>query len=171
MHFNEGPMPKLIRPKITDTFIREVNIQYRTIAVKQLRINQAYQAADFIRTILVDNSREQCVVLYLDALCQVTCYSIVSIGDANFAPVSPREVFQRAVMVGAVSLILAHNHPSGNLFPSQSDHNITDVIDKAGKILDIKLLDHIIVTDTGYFSIGHERSTTKRSVHPTSINQ
>ncbi|MFN9292342.1 MAG: JAB domain-containing protein, partial [Planctomyces sp.] len=81
------------------------------------------QAAAFIRSILSDNSREHFVALYLDGAHRIACYSIVSIGTANSCPVHPRKVLQRAILCGAVSLLVAHNHPSGVLTPSREDIN------------------------------------------------
>jgi len=109
--------------------------------------------ADFVRSILTDNSREHFVALYLDGAHQVTSYSIVSIGTANASMVHPREVFQRAILAGAVSIIIAHNHPSGVLTPSDEDHKVTQRLKDAGDILGIKLLDHIIISDHSQKSI------------------
>ena len=103
--------------------------------------------ADFVRSVLTDNSREHCVALYLDGAHQVVSYSIISIGTANMSVVHPREVFQRAILAGAISIIIAHNHPSGVLTPSDEDHKVTKRLKDAGEILGIKLLDHLIVTD------------------------
>jgi hypothetical protein len=101
--------------------------------------------ADFVRSVLTDNSREHCVALYLDGAHQVVSYSIISIGTANMSVVHPREVFQRAILAGAISIIIAHNHPSGVLTPSDEDHKVTQRLKDAGEILGIKLLDHLIL--------------------------
>ncbi|TWU37525.1 hypothetical protein Q31b_43130 [Novipirellula aureliae] len=140
-------------PEIEDHFIREVNVNYRTTAETRIKITKAADIAEFVRSVMTDNSREHCVALYLDGSHHVASYSIISIGSANSAPVAPREVFQRAVLIGAVSLILAHNHPSGSLDPSPQDHDITKRLKDAGEILGISLLDHVIVTDHGYVSL------------------
>lgn len=110
-------------------------------------------AADFVRSILLDNSREHFVALYLDSNHQVACYSIVAIGSTNQCLLHPREVFQRAILSGAVAMIVAHNHPSGNLTPSNEDIKSTTRLKEAGELLGISLLDHLIVSDTGYESI------------------
>jgi len=109
--------------------------------------------ADFVRSVLTDNSREHCVALYLDGAHQVVSYSIISIGTANMSVVHPREVFQRAILAGAISIIIAHNHPSGVLTPSDEDHKVTQRLKDAGEILGIKLLDHLIVSDVANVSI------------------
>jgi len=137
----------------TDTFVREVRATYLTTSSPQFVIQGPEEAAEFVRSVLTDNSREHFVALYLDGASQVACYSIVSIGTANASMVHPREVFQRAVLAGAISIIVAHNHPSGNLTPSSADEEITKRLKSAGDILGIKLLDHLIVSDQSFFSL------------------
>lgn len=74
-------------------------------------------------------------------------------GTVNGAILSPREVFQKALLLGAVSIILTHNHPSGDPTPSENDISITNKIKKSGELIDIKLLDHIIVAKDGWLSM------------------
>ena len=149
-------MSKAKTTKIKDNYIREVSVNYRTTADERIKIKDARQVADFVRSVLTDNSREHCIALYLDSANQIASYSIVSIGGANSAPLAPREVFQRAVLVGAISIILSHNHPSGSLTPSDADRILTISMKKAGEVLGIEILDHVIVTDHGYISLREE---------------
>lgn len=76
----------------------------------------------------------------------------ISHGDLSTSLVHPREVFKRALLNNAASVILAHNHPSGSLNPSESDKAITERLRVAGELLGVSVLDHIIVSRTGYFS-------------------
>ena len=76
-----------------------------------------------------------------------------TLGLVNQCSVHPREVFKMAVQLSATSIILVHNHPSGNLTPSQEDIQVTKKLCEAGKILDIPVLDHIIITDESFYSI------------------
>ena len=140
-------------PQYTDTFIREVRATYQQTTSAVSGIKGPDDVAEFVRSILTDNSREHFVALYLDGAHQVAGYSIVSIGTANSAMAHPREVFQRAILAGAISIIIAHNHPSGVLTPSDEDHKVTQRLKDAGEILGIRLLDHLIVTDAGHQSI------------------
>ena len=96
---------------------------------------------------------EHFVALYLNGQHQVAAYSIVSIGTANQAPVSPREVFQRAVLTGAISIVVAHNHPSKSTVPSHEDRAVTTRLREAGELLGIKVLDHVIVTNSAFLSM------------------
>jgi DNA repair protein RadC len=145
--------PQLI---IQDTFIREARVNYLHSEHVMFKITGAIDVAKFVRSVLTDNSREHLVALYLDAQHQVAAYSIVSIGSANYAPVTPREVFQRAVLVGAISIVVAHNHPSGSPTPSDDDRAVTKRLSESGNLLGIKLLDHVIVTDRTHCSLRDE---------------
>ena len=79
-----------------------------------------------------------------------------TLGLVNQCSVHPREVFKMAVQLSATSIILVHNHPSGNLNPSQADKSLTEKLRDAGKILDINVLDHLIITEESYFSFADE---------------
>ena len=149
-------MPKKNRKEsqsFTDCFIREVRVNYLPTTTAPFAISGPERVVQFVRSILLDNSREQVVALYLDGGHKVVAHSIIAVGSANFSPVHPREIFQRAVLVGATAVILAHNHPSGDVTPSQEDRTLTKRIHQAGLILGIKLLDHVIVTDSSFCSL------------------
>jgi DNA repair protein RadC len=89
----------------------------------------------------------------LDGNHSIAAYNVVSVGTATSTVVHPREVFQPAILAGAVSIIVAHNHPSGSIEPSQEDFKATDQLKQASKLLGIKLLDHIIVGEKdSYYS-------------------
>ena len=99
-----------------------------------------------------DQKKEHFVVFYLDTRNQEIKREIISIGCLNANLVHPREVFEPAVKTLAASLIVAHNHPSGNLEPSQEDIDLTKRLAGAGKLLGIELLDHVIVSKDGFSS-------------------
>ena len=80
----------------------------------------------------------------------------LSVGGITAALVDVRLIYKKAIERGATSMILCHNHPSGNLVPSQSDILLTKKVIKGGVILDIKVLDHIIVAEQGYYSFADE---------------
>jgi DNA repair protein RadC len=99
-----------------------------------------------------DQKKEHFVVFYLDTRNQEIKREIISIGCLNANLVHPREVFEPAVKNLAASVIVAHNHPSGNLEPSQEDIDLTKRLAGAGKLLGIELLDHVIVSKEGFSS-------------------
>ena len=96
--------------------------------------------------------KEHFIVFYLDSRNQEIEQEIISVGSLNASLVHPREVFEPAVRIHAAQVILAHNHPSGNPEPSRDDLEINRRLVEAGKILGIEVIDHIIVTATGYLS-------------------
>ena len=135
-------------------FIREVKVRYGRRNKVESSIISSHSAASFIRKrVIQEDNKEHFVLLCLDGSHSVVAYNLVSIGTANYSVVHPREVFQPALLAGAVSIIVAHNHPSGNLTPSEADINVTEQLSAAGKLLGIKLLDHIILSDCDHISL------------------
>jgi len=98
-------------------------------------------------------TEENLWLITLDTKHNITGIFTVSTGSLNASIVHPREVFKRAVLQNAASIIICHNHPSGDPAPSQDDVNITKRLYDAGKILGIELLDHIIIGDNRYTSL------------------
>lgn len=130
--------------------VREVVIQYRGRALRApAAISTPRDAADLARRIVKDDAREHFCVLYLDGRHRPIAHSVLSIGTATASLVHPREVFQSAVLLGSVAVILLHNHPSGNPTPSCEDRELTERLVKAGNLLGIAILDHIIWTRRG----------------------
>lgn len=100
-----------------------------------------------------NSKKEHFVVFYLDTQSKLIERQIISIGTLNASLVHPREVFEPAVGLHAAAIIAAHNHPSGELKPSKDDLAITRRLAEAGKILGIELIDHVIVTNSGFLSL------------------
>ena len=96
--------------------------------------------------------REHFVAITLDGASRVIDTHIISIGTLNQSLVHPREVFYPAIKDKAASIILAHNHPSGQLHPSRADKQVTTRLKDAGKLIGIDVVDHIILTPDGYYS-------------------
>jgi DNA repair protein RadC len=132
--------------------VREVVVNYRGRRRPSVLIDSATVVAHHIRKALPDNSREHIVALYLDAGHKLIGFAVTSTGTANMCQVHPREIFQRAVLLGAVAIVIGHNHPSGQPNPSQEDDKVTQAIKEGGTLLGIKLLDHVIVTQSRHFS-------------------
>jgi len=101
----------------------------------------------------VSKRQEHFIVVTLNGSHAVINVRVVSIGLVNRTVVHPREIFYPAVQDNAVAIIVAHNHPSGNLEPSKEDIEITDKVKKAGEIMGIQLLDHLIISKNGLFSL------------------
>ncbi len=99
------------------------------------------------------NKKENFIVLYLNARNQVIDKETISIGTLNANIVHPREVFKPALANSAANIVLVHNHPSGDPSPSQDDLQLTNRIVKAGELMGIEVLDHVIVTEKDYCSL------------------
>jgi len=100
--------------------------------------------------------KEYFKIILLDTKNKVLDIKTISIGSLNSSIVHPREVFLEAVVKSSASIILLHNHPSGEVQPSREDINITNRLIKAGEIMGIKVLDHIIIGDGTYLSFKEE---------------
>jgi len=115
-------------------------------------IRTAKQAYGYLKD-MRDLPKEHLRGIYLNSRHQVIHDEVISIGSLTANIVHPREVFRPALEYSAVAVILAHNHPSGTAKPTQSDIDITTQLVKAGRILGIDLLDHIVVTKSRFTSI------------------
>ena len=108
--------------------------------------------AGFLKALLKDKSHEQFVAVYLNQSNKLLCHKIISTGGITGTVADPRIILKTALEEGATSIILSHNHPSGSLKPSMADEQLTQKIKQAAALMDIKILDHIIVSNEGYFS-------------------
>lgn len=106
---------------------------------------------------IVESKKEHFISFYLDSRNQEIKREIISIGILNANLVHPREVFEQAVKCSAYQIIVAHNHPSDDLTPSDPDIAITQRLIKAGEILGIELLDHVIVSKRGFLSFKEKK--------------
>jgi DNA repair protein RadC len=100
--------------------------------------------------------QEHFIVITLNGTHEPITLSLVFIGLVNRTIIHPREVFSRAIQDGSVAVIVAHNHPSGQLKPSEQDLDVTRNLSEAGEIIGIHLLDHLIFNKKGYFSFRKE---------------
>jgi len=138
------------------SMVGEIKLSYKkkkNLSSDKIRYSQDMVA--FIRKVFPDNlinHREYAYAIYLNRCNRILGYFQISSGGLSATIIDPKIVFQAALLANANAIILFHNHPSGFLDPSCHDINITEKIRAAGKMLDIQLLDHIILTDTGYYS-------------------
>lgn len=121
------------------------------------KISSPKDSVNLLRQFLENKDREEFIVTCLDSKNQPTCINICSIGTLNASLIHPREVFKTAILSNAASIIVSHNHPSGNPSPSNEDISITKRIKETGELLGIQLLDHIIIGENHkYFSLKEE---------------
>lgn len=142
------------------SIVGEVQLSYsKKQGTEARKIKSSKDIVAFIREIFPTeqiNHREYVYVIFLDRANQILGYFMISSGGISGTVIDPKIVFQSALLSNSSSIILFHNHPSGNLNPSEADKQITQKIANAGKFLDISLLDHIIITETSYFSFADE---------------
>jgi len=101
---------------------------------------------------LKTSKREKFVALYLNNRMRLIKRLFISVGTVSSSIVHPREVFKPAVELNASNVAVAHNHPSGDHLPSEEDVRITQKLQEAGEVMGIPVVDHIIISDNGYFS-------------------
>lgn len=125
--------------------VDELVLEFGTICYSSLA------AARIINKYLEGADREHLIVLLLNTKNKIIGINTVHVGSLNSSMVHPREVFKPAILGNAASIIVAHNHPSGEVFPSSEDLEVTRDLKEAGKILGIEVLDHIIVGNVEEF--------------------
>ena len=113
-------------------------------------------AYNMMRRHLVDLNHEEFWIILLGRASKVLGKELISKGGLSGTVADPKIIFHVALQHQASGIILIHNHPSGNLKPSQSDISLTKKLSEAGRMLDIQVFDHLIISDNGYFSFGDE---------------
>jgi len=134
--------------------VKQVKENAAEYPVKNI-IKQPEDVIEFVKVVLDLNSEavEKFGILTLNMKNKVAGVHIISIGSLNEAIVHPREVYKAAILNNAAAIILFHNHPSGDTEPSANDIDVTQTLIKAGKIMGIKVIEHVIVGENGkYFS-------------------
>ncbi len=118
-------------------------------------LNNFDAVISYLHVAMAHEPREQMRVLFLDNRLQLICDEVIHEGSIATVACEPREIIRRALEVGAASLILAHNHPSGNPEPSRPDVQMTRSVADAARVLGIALHDHIVISRTGHASLRH----------------
>ena len=117
------------------------------------KITSPTDAYEMGRNFMDGADREELVVCCLDTKNQPLAINVVSIGSLNSSVIHPREVFKAAILSNSASIILYHNHPSGDPTPSTEDYAATQRIVECGKLMGIELLDHVIIGDGSFYSM------------------
>jgi DNA repair protein RadC len=119
-------------------------------------VSNSGDIARYLQTKLKDHRHEVFAVLFLNRANKINHFEIVSEGGITGTVADPRIILRKALEEDAVNIILCHNHPSGSLKPSRADEDLTKKIKEAARLLDITVLDHIIVSEDGYYSFADE---------------
>jgi DNA repair protein RadC len=112
--------------------------------------------AHYLKPLLADYRHEVFAVVFLNRANKISHFEIISEGGITGTVADPRIILKKALQEDAVGLVLCHNHPSGSLRPSKADEDLTNKIKQAATLFDIRLLDHIIVSNEGYYSFADE---------------
>ena len=136
-------------PIVTTRLVRERDFTF----AEREQVTSPQDAALILQDYFRDKDREEFLICLLDTANAFVGLSVVSIGGLAASIVEPRQVFKTAVLANAAAIILAHNHPSGNLEPSREDIRITRQLVEAGKLMSIPVHDHLIITTDGYTSL------------------
>ena len=142
-----------------DYTVGEVELTYKSTSKSR---NKIYSSEDAYKYLLPTYKKgticykEYFKVLFLNQANQILGYTLISEGGLTETTADVRLIFQAALLTNSVALILAHNHPSGNLKPSPEDIRLTKQVREASNFMRIKILDHIILSDTEYYSFADE---------------
>jgi DNA repair protein RadC len=128
-------------------------VRERTVTGEQRRsIRNPDDVVAILKDELLKSDREKLISVMLNAKNVVIGMEVVSVGSLTASVVTARELFKSAILASAAAVIISHNHPSGDPTPSQDDIRLTERISKAGELLGIKLLDHVIIGELGHYS-------------------
>lgn len=121
-------------------------------SIKNKKANNPELLFDYYKNTLSNKTQEHFYAVYLDANKNIISDKLLFIGTINYSMVHPRDIFKEAYNLNASSIILVHNHPTGNVLPSKNDIDTTNNLIKVGELLGIKILDHIIIGKKTYYS-------------------
>jgi DNA repair protein RadC len=134
----------------------ELGVRRNMAIKKKSTVKQSSDVAAYLQAELGHKQLESFVVVYLNRANHIIRQEVISEGGITGTVADPRIILKKALDHHAVSIILCHNHPSGNLKPSKADEQLTSKIKNAAAFLDIQVMDHIIVSEEGYYSFADE---------------
>ena len=141
------------------SFAKELEAVYtKKDDVYRMKIASSQALSEFVRKVfpVQIDYREAFMCVYLNAANNTIGFTVVGLGGLTGTIADPKTVFQHGLLCNARSVVLVHNHPSGNLTPSQADINLTNKMIDCGKLLDITVLDHLIITEESFYSFADE---------------
>jgi len=138
-----------------NTFLMPPTVRLQLVRedIKPYTVDGPSDIVKILTQFLQNEDRENLVAVLMNAQGQINGIHTISIGDSCSSIANPREIFKAAIMTNSCSIVLAHNHPSGNSNPSREDILVTEKVIQAGKLLEIEVLDHVIIGNGNYFSM------------------
>ena len=129
---------------------RRINNQI--MSLNETKITNSSLVFEYYKNKIGDKNQEYFYCLYLNTAKKVIKDKLLFIGTVNKSVVHPREIFKEAYLLSASGIICVHNHPAGSVFPSKEDINLTKKLVEIGELLDVKIIDHVIITNNNYYS-------------------
>jgi DNA repair protein RadC len=130
--------------------------RYAAAALEKTVVKSSSDIARYLQVTLKDFNYEVFAVVFLNRANKINHFEIISKGGITGTVADPRLILKKALEEDATSMVLCHNHPSGNLMPSRADEDLTKKIKEAASYFDIKIIDHIIVSEEGFYSFADE---------------
>jgi len=160
LDLNDLKNVKGLGPKKAVTLLAAIELGRRgklAQALQRTKVSSSRDAYEVISPYFTNAMQEHCFALFLDQGNQVVQVTAISAGGLTATVVDPRIIFSKALALKNVTqIIVAHNHPSGNITPSQADKNITRKLIDGGKLLDLAVIDHLIIGNNKYYSFADE---------------
>jgi DNA repair protein RadC len=149
---------KVVRFKTLEWKFKETNIKYPELTeMPKKKITSPKDFFDLFNPVFKEEPVEIFIVAWLSSANRIIGFEKVSVGNLNSSIVDPRSVFRSAIVSNAASIIVGHNHPSGNPEPSEEDISITKKLVESGKVLGVHVFDHLIFADDTYTSFVERR--------------
>ena len=128
-----------------------------------LFLNNSSLIYEYFKDLFINEEQETFYAIYLDAKSKLISYKLLFKGTVNQSTVHPREIFKHAFLESAYSIIIMHNHPSGDSTPSAEDNEVTNSIFQVSKIMLLPVVDHIIFGNKSYYSYYEKKNNIKNS--------
>ena len=154
-----------MKPKFNDRYHGlkcRVCLVMENPSVKPMEVNGELDIYNLVKDEMVSSDREILLSVLLNGMNRVIGVENVAIGCLNSCAWIPRDILKSAILANAAGIVLCHNHPSGTLTPSHEDLKMTDKLVKAGEIVGIKILDHLIISHEGFRSIINESKPNRK---------
>jgi len=134
-------------------FVRELEVNYKKKKSELKTVDSPRAVFQFLAPEIGRAVQERFIALYLNNKNRILAWSTISVGTVCESIVHPRDIFRNALLCNASSIVLAHNHPSGDLNPSREDIETTKRLVECGKTMGIEILDHVIISDISFLSL------------------
>ena len=151
-------MQDIVHFKPFKNYIGELSVTFRRTELPSITVNSSSSAVETLHKAFDEcmDNHEEFKVLHLNNANGVVNIHTVASGTESGVLVSIKSIMRNALLSSCSSILISHNHPSGRLVPSQADKHLTEKLKKACEVMDLKLLDHIIVTRESYYSFADE---------------